>query len=46
VANPVSRPHQINTALGDEQVIATILDTMRRLEVKPDLKPMSLRGMR
>ncbi|HYL15979.1 MAG TPA: cytidylate kinase-like family protein [Terriglobales bacterium] len=35
----------MNTALGDEQVIATILDTMRRVEENPDLKPR-LRGVR
>jgi cytidylate kinase len=36
----------LNTAIGDEQVIAAILGTMRRLEEKPDLKAAGLRGVK
>lgn len=36
----------MNTSMGDEQVIATILATMRRLEATPDLTPKGFRGIR
>jgi cytidylate kinase len=35
----------INTVIGDERVIATILDTMHRLEEKLDPKSSGLRGV-
>lgn len=36
----------INTVVGDEQVIVTILDSMRRLEEKASTKVSEIRGMR
>jgi cytidylate kinase len=36
----------INTVVGDEQVIATILDSMRRLEEKVSAKVSEIRGVR
>jgi hypothetical protein len=36
---------QINTAIGDQKVIAAILDTMRLLEDTPSPAGVSLRGV-
>jgi hypothetical protein len=35
----------INTAIGDEKVIRTILNTMRDLEDNPASSPSALRGV-
>jgi hypothetical protein len=36
----------INTAIGNDHVIATIRETMLRLENRSDLSPAGLRGIR